>query len=190
MRDPHPLLTPAHDVAYPPRVWGILTGAANLRRYAWTLERARARPLLDVGCSWGYESVLLARECEDVTALDRDMAAVEATRALARANRVSVEVVRGDAYALPFPGAAFPCVCCSEVLEHLARPADAIAELVRVCSETLIVTVPAHGAMRSTAGHINDFTPAALAALLAGAGVVVEEHVTDWPFQYVRGAIL
>lgn len=182
MCDAHTLLIPA-PIAYPRRVWGILTGPHNLARYAWTLARATARPLLDVGCSWGYESVLLARAAPGIVALDADPAAVQATAAIARANSVPLDATPGDIYALPFPDGAFPCVCCSEVLEHLERPAEAMRELVRVCGGRLIVTVPAHGAMRNTVGHIQDFAPGDLRAMAEAAGAHVTEQTTAHPFQ-------
>jgi SAM-dependent methyltransferase len=41
---------------------------------------------------------------------------------------------------LPFPDGAFDVVTCSEVLEHLVRPVEAIAELLRITRRLLIVT--------------------------------------------------
>ena len=41
---------------------------------------------------------------------------------------------------LPFPDGAFDVVLCSEVLEHLVRPVEAIAELRRVARKAVIVT--------------------------------------------------
>src|SRR5262245_60503252 len=41
---------------------------------------------------------------------------------------------------LPFPDGAFDVVLCSEVLEHLVRPVEAIAELRRVARTAVIVT--------------------------------------------------
>jgi len=41
---------------------------------------------------------------------------------------------------LPFPDAAFDVVLCSEVLEHLVRPVEAIAELRRIARKAVIVT--------------------------------------------------
>jgi SAM-dependent methyltransferase len=54
-------------------------------------------------------------------------------------NQVSVDIdpdrhpdVLGDAHALPFPDASFSVVLCTEVLEHLEDPKQAIKEMARV----------------------------------------------------------
>lgn len=41
---------------------------------------------------------------------------------------------------LPFPDRAFDVVLCSEVLEHLVRPVESIAELLRITNRVLLVT--------------------------------------------------
>lgn len=41
---------------------------------------------------------------------------------------------------LPFQDGAFDAVLCSEVLEHLVRPVEAIAELVRITRRVLVMT--------------------------------------------------
>ena len=48
----------------------------------------------------------------------------------------------GDATALPFPDQAFDLVLAIEVLEHVPGPESALAELARVCSGTLVASVP------------------------------------------------
>lgn len=45
-----------------------------------------------------------------------------------------------DLSRLPFPDGAFDVVVCSEVLEHLVRPVEAIAELRRVTRRRLVMT--------------------------------------------------
>lgn len=41
---------------------------------------------------------------------------------------------------LPFPDGAFDVVLCSEVLEHLVRPIEALAELMRVARRAVVLT--------------------------------------------------
>jgi SAM-dependent methyltransferase len=64
-------------------------------------------------------------------------------------NRTTVDIdparkpdVVADAHALPFPDASFELVLCTEVLEHLVNPPQAIAEMYRVLTPggTLILT--------------------------------------------------
>jgi ubiquinone/menaquinone biosynthesis C-methylase UbiE len=50
--------------------------------------------------------------------------------------------VCGSALDLPFASHSFDAVFCLEVLEHLDRPSEALAELARITRRTLIVSVP------------------------------------------------
>jgi SAM-dependent methyltransferase len=78
----------------------------------------------------------------------------------------------GDATTLPFPDNAFDLVLAIEVFEHFSDPETALAELARVCSGTLIASVPFEpiwrlgnmvrgryiGAVGNTPGHINHWS--------------------------------
>jgi len=78
----------------------------------------------------------------------------------------------GDAGSLPFPDGAFDLVLAIEVFEHLPDPPAAMAELSRVCSGSLIASVPFEPIWRignmvrgryvrdlgNTPGHINHWT--------------------------------
>jgi ubiquinone/menaquinone biosynthesis C-methylase UbiE len=96
--------------------------------------RARERgPLLEVPCGGGRNTIPLARGASFVTAVDRSAAALAtAARALARAGVANSLLVRGDVHALPFPDATFGSVLCADLLAHLHRPQEALAELLRV----------------------------------------------------------
>ena len=48
----------------------------------------------------------------------------------------------GSAYDLPFADGSFDLVCAIEVLEHLERPRDALAEMSRVARRALLLSVP------------------------------------------------
>ncbi len=87
----------------------------------------------------------------------------------------------GDATLLPFPDDAFDLVMAIEVFEHLPDPAAAMAELARVCSQSLIASVPFEPIWRignmargrylrdlgNTPGHINHWGRRGFAALVA-----------------------
>ncbi len=87
-------------------------------------------------------------------------------QACQRANAIfNIESVPNDIHALQFQDNSFDVVLCSESLEHVARPFDAIAELIRIARTAVIITVPHESqadvaksvAERTPHGHINYF---------------------------------
>jgi SAM-dependent methyltransferase len=78
----------------------------------------------------------------------------------------------GDATTLPFPDRSFDLVLAIEVLEHVPGPDSALAEVARVCSGTLVASVPFEPVWRAgnlvrrryvgewgnTPGHVNHWT--------------------------------
>lgn len=151
---------------------------ALLRRF---LRRARAAvgpiagPVLDVGAGEGlfWDGADAGR----VTAVDIRADALAVGR-----DRAGLSPVVADAARLPFVDAAFDTVVAVEVLEHLADPAAAAAEIARVCRRRGVVTVPWEplfslavlvGSWRHwrrlgrEPEHVNAFGPRDLEALLA-----------------------
>jgi len=97
------------------------------------LERAIGRSvrglrLLNVGCGTGGFSALAAKTGAEVWSVD---ASVEAA-ALAAGRVRDGRVVVADAAALPMPTASVDVVYCVSTLEHVAQPARAVREMVRV----------------------------------------------------------
>ncbi len=104
----------------------------------------------------------------------------------------------GDASSLPFPDGAFDLVLAIEVFEHLPDPEAAIAELARVCSGSLIASVPLEPVWRignlargryvrdlgNTPGHVNHWTHRGFQRLVASRFDVVERS-TPLPWTMV-----
>ncbi|MFE6871234.1 methyltransferase domain-containing protein [Kitasatospora sp. NPDC057692] len=116
-----------------------LAASPGVRRLrAWAHERlaaAAGERTLDVGSGTGSETLVLATAVgPDGTALGLEphpgLRAVAEQRAAEAGSRA--RYLDGDALALPLPDADLDAVRCERVLQHLADPARAVAEMARV----------------------------------------------------------
>lgn len=125
-----------------------------LRAHSWrTAENSAAYLLphlqdgwrvLDVGSGPGTITIDLARRVRPGLVVGVDVAdeVVSRARGLAASERVdNVEFRVADAYALPFADASFDLVHAHQVLQHLARPIDALREFRRVLKPGGLVAV-------------------------------------------------
>ncbi len=91
-----------------------------------TVRPAGGTKLLDLGCGNGWSSELLHGEGFNVTGL-------EVTReAFSRPEAKGLRFVVGSAESLPFERGEFDIVSSYQVLEHVANPAAALLEMIRV----------------------------------------------------------
>lgn len=159
------------------RAWRIYHNEHNTLRRQWIALRRYISPVLDVGCAEGFMTAAIP--AERVVAVDVKK----------RLEMSDAEFVEASVYDLPFLDASFSTVCAFEMLEHLHEPEKALAEMRRVCSQLLYVTVPAHGAMPpgATKGHVQDFED--ISALVEVAGFRVLSVTEQWPFVYLEGAV-
>lgn len=142
-----------------------------------------ASSVLEVGAGEGEIQEVLRTRYPDANVIaldlpDPDLAAEWTDR--------SVRGVAGDAHTLPFPDGSFDLVVAVEVLEHVARPADAVAELARVAQRHLVASVPREPVWRmanmargkylrdlgNTPGHVNHWSSRAFRRLLEDDFVV------------------
>jgi SAM-dependent methyltransferase len=108
----------------------------------------------------------------------------------------------GDATALPFPDGGFDLVLAIEVLEHVPTPDAALAELARVCTGTLIASVPFEPIWRAgnmlrrryvrdwgnTPGHVNHWTRWGFQRFVA-TRFAVDEVRSPLPWTMVRASV-
>jgi dolichol-phosphate mannosyltransferase len=101
-----------------------------LQRY-WQRQRYRhiseltagKGPVCDVGC--GSSRI--------IAALPAGSVAVDVLqRKLRHARKFGRWLVNGSGFQLPFRGQSFPCVLCSQVIEHVPKESPILSELVRV----------------------------------------------------------
>jgi len=94
------------------------------QRYRHVLALIRGQgPVLDVGC--GSSRIMTALPAGSV-ALDI------LPNKLRYARRLTRRLVRASGFHLPFADASFPCVLCSQVIEHVPIESPMLAELCRV----------------------------------------------------------
>jgi SAM-dependent methyltransferase len=133
------------------------------------LEPERPTRILEVGVGEGVVSQRLRERFSGVPIVgvdlpDEELAGEWAERGLS--------ALFGDATTLPFAARTFDLVLAIEVLEHVPGPVRALDELARVCSSTLIASVPLEPVWRAgnmargrylrdlgnTPGHVNHWT--------------------------------
>lgn len=112
--------------------WNTESSAYERGKFERTLAAipgGRVRRVLDVGCSTGVLSSMLARRCDELTAVDFSERAVAA----ARERLAGLPGVRIERLDLPaeVPAGPFDLVVCSEVLWYWS-PADVLLGLGRM----------------------------------------------------------
>ena len=88
--------------------------------------------VLDVGCGGGFTCEFLAQRGAQVVGVDQSAACVEAASRHAGEVGLSIDYRCAVGEKLPFAAATFDVVTCVDVLEHVADPAQTIAEISRV----------------------------------------------------------
>ncbi|MEM1054990.1 MAG: methyltransferase domain-containing protein [Bacteroidota bacterium] len=100
--------------------------------------------VLEAGCGVGSQTVTLAARSPGTSFTSVDISASsleEAERRITEAGLPNVEFQQADLFALPFEPASFDHVFVCFVLEHLARPAEALAALTDLVRPGGTVTV-------------------------------------------------
>ncbi len=167
-----------------------------LRAVADLVERTGAREIVDVGCAEGFVSAYVRRVLPGVHTLgvDLDVAALRRGRRL----HPDVPTLVGDALRLPLADASADLVLCTEVLEHIPTPEDALAELTRVSRRYLLLSVPWEPWFRvanvlrlknldrwgDDPEHVNHWTGRGFRRLVAAYGLPVVHRIA-FPWQIV-----
>jgi ubiquinone/menaquinone biosynthesis C-methylase UbiE len=172
-----------------------------LREAERAVEETGAKTILDVGCGEGVLTERLARTLPraQVTGLDIGGAGLESEWD-ARTRR-NCAFRAGSVYSLPFEDGSFELVCAFETLEHLERPQDGLAELKRVASRHLVLSVPREPlwrvlnmlsfrylrALGNTPGHVNHWSRRTFVDFARSAGEVTRIRTPlPWTIVTVR----
>jgi SAM-dependent methyltransferase len=109
-----------------------VTDALEERLLLDRIGQARGLAVLDVGCGDGVLAARLARDGAAVTGLDASAAMIAVARRRAQAAGVEIDLVEGDADALPFPAGRFDRVVSVATLCFADQPLRPVSEMVRV----------------------------------------------------------
>lgn len=100
--------------------------------------------VLEIGCGWGFYLKTLKSIWPDlrITGIDLNQKYLDKARKFLE--NLAVQLIKGDATALPFEDKTFDRVIASEVLEHILDDEKAISEMYRVLKPggIAIITVP------------------------------------------------
>jgi 2-polyprenyl-6-hydroxyphenyl methylase/3-demethylubiquinone-9 3-methyltransferase len=117
-------------------------------RINWVCSKVEGSKVIDIGCSKGIASILLARQGFEVVGVDFDEERIEYANADKKKESLEIQgrlrFICGNIYDIDLPEHAFHTAIMGEFLEHQARPDKAItrAQELMVDDGTLIVTVP------------------------------------------------
>jgi 2-polyprenyl-3-methyl-5-hydroxy-6-metoxy-1,4-benzoquinol methylase len=164
---------------------------------------AQADPssLLDVGCGEGVLTHRWAQQLGErrVVGIDLDDPQLHALWEQRQAPNLTYQVMKAEN--LPFADGEFDVASAIEVLEHVPDPAHTVAEMARVASGHLLVSVPreplwralnmARGAywkdLGNTPGHLNHWSKRSFVELLSRHGEVVQARSPfPWTMLLVR----
>ena len=167
----------------------------SVRNSSQTIELEMVGPdkdVLDVGCATGYLAAALGKQGCRVSGIELDAEAAEE----ARPHLVSLVVgdIAETDFVAEFGEGTFDAVVFGDVLEHLVEPRKVLASALPLLRPggSVIISVPnvAHGSLRLAllegrwnytpvglldSTHVSFFTRATLAAMLADAGLQVDE---------------
>ena len=162
--------------------------------------QAAPASLLDVGCGEAVLTHKWAQSIEGrVVGLDLDDPLLHAEWEKRTAPNLEYVVMKAEN--LPFADGEFEVATAIEVLEHVPDPEHTVAEMARVASKHLLVSVPreplwrglnmARGAylkeLGNTPGHLNHWSKRSFVELLSRHGEVVEARSPfPWTMLLVR----
>jgi SAM-dependent methyltransferase len=162
---------------------------------------AAPHSVLDVGCGEGVLTSQWAERLEDGRIVGIDLDDPKLNAEWDRRRRPNLEFRAEEATRLSFADDEFDMATAIEVLEHVPQPEQTLAEMARVASRWLLVSVPreplwrmvnmARGAywrsLGNTPGHVNHWTQVGFRSLLTQYGKVEELRAPfPWTMALVR----
>jgi 2-polyprenyl-3-methyl-5-hydroxy-6-metoxy-1,4-benzoquinol methylase len=176
-----------------PVVRRLMTGFHNSLDELWA--QAAPESILDVGCGEGVLTSEWAERLGNGRIVGIDLPDPKLEAEWQKRQRPNLEYRAEEATKLSFADGEFDMASAIEVLEHVPDPEATVAEMARVASRRLLVSVPrepiwrmvnmARGAylkqLGNTPGHVNHWSKVSFVSLLSRHGKV-EEVRTPFPW--------
>ncbi len=182
-----------------PVVRRLMSGFHRTLDELWS--QATPSSVLDVGCGEGVLTLEWAERLGEGRIVGIDLEDPKLRAEWARRERPNLEFRAEEATRLSFGDGEFELAAAIEVLEHVPEPEATLAEMARVASGHLLVSVPreplwrglnmARGAywrdLGNTPGHLNHWSKRGFVSLLSRYGDVVEARSPfPWTMLLVR----
>ena len=182
-----------------PVVKRLMGGFHSTLDELWT--KAAPTSVLDVGCGEGVLTLDWAERLGDRRIVGIDLEDPKLRAEWEKRSRHNLEFRAEEATQLSFSDDEFDLASAIEVLEHVPEPEATVAEMARVASGHLLVSVPreplwrglnmARGAywrhLGNTPGHVNHWSKREFVSLLSRYGTVEEARSPfPWTMLLVR----
>jgi 2-polyprenyl-3-methyl-5-hydroxy-6-metoxy-1,4-benzoquinol methylase len=179
-----------------PVVRRLMDGFESTLAQLW--QQAAPKSILDVGCGEGVLTEQWADKLGSGRIVGIDLDDPKLKAEWDKRRRANLEYRVEDATHLSFADGEFDMATAIEVLEHVPDPERTVAEMARVASRWVLVSVPreplwrglnmARGAylkdLGNTPGHINHWSKRSFVSMLSRHGTV-EEVRSPFPWTMV-----
>ncbi len=145
----------------------------------------KGKKVCDLGCGDGALTSLLVRRGAIVTAVDNEPQGIDLAQKIFEYEKLACTFVCGSVEKIPLPDGEFDAVVSCDVIEHLDRRAEHVAEAARIlrAGGIAVITTPYRICETPAPFHTHEFYPSELIALAQSyfhECIVSETHHMFW----------